>query len=390
MLPTRTFFIPPVLITGSGSLECVGGEIKKLGVKKGLLVTDKVISELGLLEGVKKALTGSALEFAIYDGISTEPTVDYVNEGVESYKDNGCEFVIAFGGGSAIDTAKAIAVMATNKGSIEEYMGLNKIPEKGVPLITVPTTAGTGSEVTIFTIITDTKTDVKMLIASPLLMPHISIVDPMLTISCPPALTAAVGLDALTHAVEAYVSIKSQPMSDIFCLSAIKLISGNLRQAFSDGKNLEAREQVMMGALQAGIGFSNSSVALVHGMSRPIGAYFHVPHGVSNAALLGVVTEFSLTGNPARYADIAEAMGEDITVLSDQEAAEVAGKAIKKLISDVKIPSLKELGVGEEDLYELAPAMADAAIASGSPGNNPRQATKEEIIELYKKTYEQS
>ena len=390
MLPTRTFLIPPVLITGSGSSKNVGDEIKKLGVKKGLLVTDKVISELGLLEGVKKALTDSSIEFVIYDGITTEPTVDFVNDGLQAYKENDCEFVLAFGGGSAIDTSKAVAVMVTNKGSIEDYMGLNRIPEEGVPLIAIPTTAGTGSEATVVTIITDTKTDVKMLFVSPFLLPQVSVVDPLLTLSCPRELTAAVGIDALTHAIEAYVSVKAQPMSDIFCLSAIELLSGNLRQAWSNGNNLEAREKTMMGALQAGIAFSNSSVALVHGMSRPIGAYFHVPHGVSNAALLGVVTEFSLMGNPTRYAHIAKTMGENVTGLTDLEAAELADKAIKKLIRDVKIPSLKELGVQGERLDQLAPTMADAAIASGSPGNNPRQATKEEIIELYKITYEQS
>lgn len=390
MLPTRTFTVPPVLITGSGSLKNVGDEIKKLGVKKGLLVTDKVISELGLLEGVKKTLTDSSIEFVVYDGITTEPTVDFVNDGMKVYKENDCGFVLAFGGGSAIDTAKAVAVMVMNEGSIEDYMGLNRIPRKGVPLIAIPTTAGTGSEVTVFTIITDTKTDVKMLLGSPFILPRVAIVDPLLTLSCPRGLTAAVGLDALTHAVEAYVSLKAQSLSDIFCLSAIELISGNLRQAFANGNNLEAREKVMMGALHAGIAFSNSSVALVHGMSRPIGAYFHVPHGVSNAALLGVVTEFSLIGYPSRYAHIAKAMGENVTGLTDLEAAVLADKAIKKLIRDVKIPTLKELGVKEKDLYELAPAMADAAIASGSPGNNPRQATKEEIIELYKITYDQS
>jgi len=390
MLPTRTFLIPPVLITGSGSSKNVGDEIKKLDLKKGLLVTDKVISELGLLEGVKKALTDSSIAFVVYDGITTEPTVDFVNDGLQAYKENDCEFILAFGGGSAIDTSKAIAVMATNKGSIEDYMGLNRIPDKGAPLIVIPTTAGTGSEVTVFTIITDTKTDVKMLLGSPFLLPQVSVVDPLLTLSCPRELSAAVGIDALTHAVEAYVSVKAQPMSDIFCLSAIELLSGNLREVWADGNNLEAREMTMMGALQAGIAFSNSSVALVHGMSRPIGAYFHVPHGVSNAALLGVVTEFSLKGNPTRYAHIAKAMGENTTGLTDPEAAELAGKAINKLIRDVKIPSLKELGIKGEKLDDLAPAMADAAIASGSPGNNPRQATKEEIIELYKITYEQS
>jgi alcohol dehydrogenase class IV len=390
MLPTRTFLIPPVLITGSGSSNNVGDEIKKLGVKKGLLVTDKVISKLGLMKGVKKGLTDSSIEFVIYDGITTEPTIDFVNDGLQAYKDNDCEFVLAFGGGSAIDTSKAVAVMVKNKGSIEDYMGLNRIPEEGVPLIAIPTTAGTGSEATAVTIITDTKKDVKMLFVSPFLLPYVSVVDPLLTLSCPRELTAAVGIDAFTHAIEAYVSVKNQPMSDVFSLSAIELIFGNLRQAWANGNNIEAREKIMLGALQAGIAFSNSSVALVHGMSRPIGAYFHVAHGVSNAALLGVVTEFSLMGNPTRYAHIAKIIGENVTGLTDLEAAELANKAIKKLIRDVKIPSLKELGVQRERLDQLAPTMADAAIASGSPGNNPRQATKEEIIELYKLTYEQS
>jgi len=390
MLPTRAFIIPPVLITGSGSSEKVGEESKKLGVKKALIVTDEVLSKLGVLEGVKKALTDNKIQFAVYDKISTEPTVDYVKEGLKTYKENGCDFLIAIGGGSAIDTAKAIAVMVTNPGSIEDYKGLNKIPGKGAPLIAVPTTGGTGSEVTVYTIITDTKTNVKMLIGSPFVMPQVAIVDPLLTLSCPRGLSAAVGIDALTHAIEAYVSVKAQPMSDIFCLSAIELISGNLRQAWANGNNVEAREKTMLGALQAGIAFSNASVALVHGMSRPIGAYFHVAHGASNAALLGVVTEFSLIGNPTRYAHIAKAMGENITGLTDLEAAQLAAKAIKTLIKDIKIPSLRELGVDKEKLDQLAPRMAEDAIASGSPGNNPRQATKDEIVELYKIAYSQS
>jgi alcohol dehydrogenase class IV len=389
MSPVRTFQIPSALITGAGSSEKVGEEIQKLGLKKGLLVTDEVLCKMEMLEGIKEALRKGRIEFIIYDKISTEPTVDYVQEGLAAYKEGSCDFLIAVGGGSALDTAKAIAAMATNKGTIADYMGLNKLTKKAAPLIAIPTTGGTGSEVTIFTIITDTKTDVKMLIGSPLLMPDVAIVDPLLTLSCPRGLTAAVGIDALTHAIEAYVSLKAQPMSDIFCLSAIELISGNLRQAWANGNNIEAREKTMLGALQAGIGFSNSSVALVHGMSRPIGAYFHVPHGASNAALLGPVTEFSLMGNPARYARIAQAMGEDIGGLTVMEGAQVAAEAIKELISDVEIPSLKELGVDKGKLEELSPTMADAAIASGSPGNNPRQPTKDEIVELYQITYEQ-
>ncbi len=389
MLPARTFLIPPVLITGSGSSEKVGEESKKLGVNKSLIVTDEVLSKLGMLENIKKALSENKIQFAVYDKITTEPTVDYVKEGLKFYKENGCDFLLSVGGGSALDTAKAISIMLTNPGSIEDYKGLGKVTKGGVPLIAIPTTGGTGSEVTQFTIITDTKTDVKMLIGSPFIMPRVAIVDPLLTLSCPRGLTAAVGIDSLTHAIEAYVSVKAQPMSDIFCLSAIELISGNLRQAWANGNNVEAREKTMLGALQAGIAFSNASVALVHGMSRPIGAYFHVAHGASNAALLGVVTEFSLIGNPARYAHIAKAMGENVTGLTDLEAAQLAARAIKTLIKDIQIPFLRGLGVEKGKLEQLAPKMAEDAIASGSPGNNPRQATKEEIIELYKIAYSQ-
>lgn len=385
--PTRIFRIPPVIITGAGASEQVGEESGKLGIKKGLIVTDEVLRELGALEGIKRALTQSRVQFAVYDGVSTEPTVEFVQEGLQAYRDNLCDSLIAVGGGSPMDTAKAIAVMVTNADSIEDYQGLGKIPKKGRPIIAIPTTAGTGSEVTPFTIITDTKRDIKMLIGSPFLIPDVAIVDPLLALTLPQDITTATGMDALTHAIEAYTSLKAQVMSDIFCLSAIELISRNLRRAWINGQDIEAREKTMMGALQAGIAFGNSSVALVHGMARPIGAYFHVRHGASNAALLGVVTGFSLTGNPTRYAHIAKAMGEDISGLSDLEAAQLGARAVKRLIKDIRVPSLRELGVDKERLDKLAPRMAEDAIASGSPANNPRQATKEEIVELYRLAY---
>ena len=389
MPSARTFRLPPVLITGAGASAQVGEEIGKLKVKKALIVTDQVLVRLGALDGVKQTLQQSQVPFAVFDAIFTEPTADFVREGLKAYRENRCDFLLAFGGGSAIDTAKAIAVMVNNAGSIADYQGAGKIPQKGAPLIAVPTTAGTGSEVTPFTIITDTERDVKMLIGSPFLTPDVAIVDPLLTLSMPRSLTAATGIDALTHAIEAYVSVKAQPMSDIFCLSAIELIAGNLKQAWTDGTNIEAREKTMLGALQAGIAFGNSSVALVHGMARPIGAYFHVPHGASNAALLGMVMEFSLSGNPARYARIGQAMGEDISGLTDIDAARRGVAVVKRLIKDIEVSSLRELGVDREKLEELAPRMAEDALASGSPANNPRPATKEEIIELYKLAYAQ-
>lgn len=385
----REFITPAQIVIGSNAVEQLGEQCWKRGWRKALIVSDTIMVGLGLVARVEQLLAAAGIGSAVYAGVNSEPVVEYVQEGLAVYHDQQCDYVVAVGGGSPIDAAKAIAVLVTNPGSIEQYKGLGKVSFPGVPLVAIPTTAGTGSEATLFTIITDQKTDVKMLIGSPYLMPTIAIVDPLLTLSSPPGVTAATGVDALVHAIEAYVSVKRQPMSDIFCLSAIELISQNIRQAWSNGSNLAAREQMMLGAMQAGIAFSNASVALVHGMSRPIGAHFHIAHGVSNAALLAVVTEFSLIGDPVRYARIAQAMGEQLSGLSLMEAADRLVVAIRRLVRDIRIPSLRQLGVDRARLIELAPSMADAAIDSGSPGNNPRKPSRQEIIELYTRAYDE-
>jgi len=388
MLPVRTFLMPAKILIGSGASEQVGEEAKKLGLKKSLIVTDKIMVRLNALAGIQRSLEKNGIGYTIFDGAAVEPTLEIVQAGLKSYRENQCDFLLAMGGGSPIDAAKAVSIMLTNPGSIENYMGAGKVPYAGVPLIAIPTTAGTGSEVTQVVIITDAARNVKMLISTPFVIPRVAIVDPLLTLSCPRGLTATIGLDALTHAVEAYVSLKAQPLTDIYCISAIKLISGNLRSAWADGNNVEAREKVMLGAFQAGIAFSNSSVALVHGMSRPIGAYFHVAHGASNAVLLKTIMEFSVTGNPARYAQIAQAMGEDISGKTDLEGARLAVKSVDQLTRDLQVPSMQELGMEKDKLEQFAPKMAEDAIISGSPANNPRQATKEEIIGLYKIAYQ--
>ncbi len=387
MLAVREFLSPDLVVTSSGSSSRVGELCRNRGFKKCLIVTDENMVRLGLVDQVEKSLTQNTVQSCAYSGVETEPTVDYVQDGLQAYQQNGCDFVLAVGGGSSIDTAKAIAVMATNPGAIQDYKGAGKISNPGVPLVAIPTTAGTGSEVTIFTIITDTATDIKMLIISPYLMPDIAIVDPLLTRSAPPSVTAATGIDALVHAVEAYVSVKAQPTSDIFALAAIELISNYLRQAWANGNNLEAREKVMLGSLYAGHAFCNSSVALVHGMSRPIGANFHITHGVSNAVLFATVTEFSIVGNPARYARIAEAMGQDVGGRTQMEAAQLAAQAIRQLVLDIELPSLADLIQDEDKFSRLVPKMAEDAIDSGSPANNPRQSTKEQIMELYRRAY---
>ena len=380
------FKAPSIIVNGPGAAKEVGSYGKGLG-KKALIVTDNLLEKIGLLEDIKKSLEASGISFAVYDKVVMEPTLEYTEEGLRVYRESGADFLIAIGGGSPIDAAKAISALATNPGKMNDFEGPNRIPKPGAPLIAIPTTAGTGSEVTQFTIITDTVRNVKMLIASPMIMPRVSLVDPMMTLKMPQGITAATGLDALTHAIESYVSVKAQPITEALGLHAIRLISENLRLAWCNGDNIDARTNMMTAALEAGLAFSNSSVALVHGMARPIGAYFHVPHGISNAALLSTVIEFSVPGNPRRYADIAEAMGENTTGLSTLDAGYLAAKAAKRLTSDLKVPPLRGLGVEEGKFNSIVGQMAADALASGSPGNNPRKATKEEIIELYRKAF---
>jgi alcohol dehydrogenase class IV len=383
---TRTFRMP-VTIFGRGASENAAAELKALGAVKVFIVTDEILWKMGVLNKIIAGLDAENLKYQVFDKLPTEPTGEFVEEGTRLLKESGCNIILAVGGGTPIDTAKAIATMARNKGNIADYMGANKILVPGLPLVAVPATAGTGSEVTIFTIITNTKTDVKMLIASPYLMPALAIIDPLLTLTMPKKLTAATGLDALTHSIESYVSRKSQPMTDVMALSAMKLLATNLPLAWQDGNNIDAREKTMLGAYQAGLAFCNASVALVHGMSRPIGAYFHVPHGMSNAVLLAPVMEFSLPGNPGRYAGIAATVGADVAGLNEMDAAKAGARAVRNLIQRLEIPRLRDLNIDKNKYMETIPKMIDAAIASGSPDNNPRIATKEEIAEIYRQAY---
>jgi alcohol dehydrogenase len=382
MLSAKVFRTPSVIHVGPEAADRAGIEAKRLGAGSALMITDSFLRSSGTVEPVLNSLKSAGVSVEIYDGVNSEPTLAHVNECAALLKKSGCALLIGCGGGSPIDVAKAASILSGNPGNIREYMGLDRVPNEGLPVMAVPTTAGTGSEVTAVTIITDTERDIKMLITSPMIMPRVALVDPLLTLKMPKSITAATGLDALTHAVEAYVSRKAQPMTDVLALSAIRLISKNLPVAFAEPSNLEARAATLIGALQAGMAFSNASVALVHGMSRPIGALFHVPHGVSNAALLGVVMEFSLSGNYARYADVAVALG--VEPSGDVRAlAEAGAKRVRELIRRLEIPGLAQLGVTREKLEPVARKMAADAVASGSPANNPRIASPEEIVKLY-------
>jgi alcohol dehydrogenase class IV len=383
------FLTPRQIVFGKGASKDISPFINETDAKKYLIVTGKVVRAAGLLNSLVTTLSGNNKSYVIYDEIESEPVVENVQAGLQVFNKNYCEEIIALGGGSPLDTAKLISIMVTNEGTITDYRGVDNIPNRGVRVIAIPTTAGTGSEVTRYAAVINKKTSEKILLTSPYLIADTAIVDPVLTVTCPGMLSAATGIDALTHAIEAYVSIKSNPASDIFAIKAIRLISGSLRDVFSDGKNLAAREDTMLGSMYAGIAFSNASVALVHGMSRPIGGFFGIGHGLSNAALLGNIMEFSYLGNSQRYKEIAEAMGKEIKKdMPDEQAARLSVDAVKELIADLKIPTLKEMGVDKNKLSDVAAGMAEAAIVSGSPGNNPKQATKDEMIEIYLKSYE--
>lgn len=385
-LPT-TFSIPPTIITGAGAYEKVGEQAKRLSATKAFIVTDRGIVKLGYDAEIAKILNKSGISSSVFSDVTPDPTLQNVTDGLQQYVHESCDLIVSIGGGSAIDCAKGIAIKLNNEGEFSDYMGLDKIPTPGRPHIAIPTTAGTGSEVTKVTVITDTERNVKMMLSSACILATVALVDPLLSLTTPPHLTAAVGVDALTHAIEAYISKRAQPMTDALALKAIRLISGSLRQAWADGENIPARTDMMIGSSIAGMAFSNSSVALVHGMSRPIGAYFHIHHGLSNSVLLLDVMEYSVVGAPKRFADIAQAMGEMIDGLSQMQQADAAIIAVERLINDVQMPRLGEIGIPKEKFEEVIENMAIDAIASGSPANNPRQATQDEIVSLYRKCY---
>lgn len=375
---------PTKIIYGSDSLQKVGEIASTIG-KKVLIISDQIMSDLGYVKKCEACLSEKDVETTIYLGVNSEPTDSFVEEALQLFKTKGCDLIISLGGGSCIDTAKAVAIIATNEGYIGEFMGGKRLVEHTpIPHIAIPTTAGTGSEATDVTVITNTKNDVKMMIKQPAFMPTCAIVDASLTMSVPKGVTAATGVDALSHAVEAYLSKKAQPLTDMFAISAMKLIINSIKKAYDDGENYEAREEMLLGSLKAGIAFSNASVALVHGMSRPIGALFHVPHGVSNAMLLPAVLEYSKDSCVDRLATIGKLFHQNEKNLTNEEYANLAVSSVKELCSYLNIPNLKEWGIKEEMYYRVLPKMATDAINSGSPANNPRVPTEQETINLYK------
>lgn len=378
----REFIVPGQIISGSGALDMAEGVLKGLG-KKALIVTDKVMIQLGNCAKVEAALKNQGVEYAIYSEIVGEPTDTMIENGLTLYKEEGCDFLVALGGGSPIDSMKAIGSLVVNGGCISDYMG-KVIDVEVPPMVAIPTTAGTGSEATQFTIITDTKKNIKMLLKGKVLMPSLAIIDPQFTMTAPPKITAATGLDALCHAVEAYTSRKSQTLSDTFAVSAVKRIFKYLPAAFKDGSNEEARVQMSVAALEAGIAFNNASVTIIHGMSRPIGALFHVAHGLSNAMLLKECLTFALEGAYDRFAELGRTVGVAADTDSDKEASEKFLAAVEAITKELETPTLAEFGIDKDEFFKVIDKMAFDAMDSGSPQNTMREVTEDDVKQIYR------
>jgi len=379
-----TFLTPKKIISGENSLKEAAATLSTLG-KKACIITDEMMVLLNNAAKVEEVLKEIGVDYAIYSGINSEPNDLMIKDATAFYKENGCDFLIALGGGSPIDSAKAVGILLSSDAKLSSYMG--KTIDIAMPnLVAIPTTAGTGSEATKFTIINDTETTTKMLLSGPCLIPSLAIIDPVFTMSAPKSVTSHTGIDALCHAVESFTSRKRQPLSDTFALSAIKRIFENLLVCYEEPQNAQARIQMSLAALEAGISFNNSSVTIVHGMSRPLGALFHVPHGLSNAMLLEGCMDFALSGAIDRFALIARSL--NLTNDPDDEtAAKVFLEELKKLLSQLNVPTMSEFGIDRETYFSHIDKMASDAYASGSPANTMREVSVEDMKQLYAAIY---
>ena len=375
--------LPRIMQVGYGASLELPNILASLHCNRALIVTDKMMVKLGYASTIQAVLQQRDIACDVFDDTVPEPTVASIQTGVTTVKNGDYDCIVALGGGSPIDSAKAIAILAKYGGVMQDYRFPRMVTEQGLPLIAIPTTAGTGSEVTKFTIITDETNDEKMLCVGIGFMPVAALVDYQLTMSLPPRTTADTGIDALTHAMEAYVSKKANAYSDSQAIAAIKLIGPNLRKVYNNGNDEKAREAMMLGATLAGIAFSSASVALVHGMSRPIGAFFHVPHGLSNAMLLPSVTAFSISAAPARYADCARAMGIATDQDNNDEANQKLLTELRALNEELAVPTPLEFGIKRDEFFKVCHTMAEQALASGSPANNPIKPSIDEIIVIY-------
>lgn len=376
VLPTRIKF-------GEGVSATVADEIKAMGNKKPMIVTDKGLIAAGVVGKIEEALKAGGVEYTIFDGIEPNPRDTTVQKAYEKAKADGNDSMIAIGGGSSMDTAKAVGVLMTNGGKVNDYEGLDMFENPICDLIAIPTTCGTGSEVTFWSVITDTQRHFKMSLGSPKCAATLALVDPDMVASLPASIIAATGMDALSHAIEGYTCKAAEPITDACGIYAIKMIGDNIRAAvYTDSK--EAKGNMLLGSLIAGICFGNSDIAGVHCMGEALGGLYDTPHGVTMALLLPYVTEYNYVADFKKYAAIAEALGEDVRDLPERDAAAKSVDALSKLCSDLCIPTMREIGAKEEDLDELA----QRASVNVSVDSNPRKATKADFLEIFKKAYE--
>ncbi|MCX0374314.1 L-threonine dehydrogenase [Clostridium perfringens] len=376
------FFMPAISLMGADCLKDAGDQVGELGFKKALIVTDKVLGQIGIVKKVTDILDNKNIEYAIYDETKPNPTVKNVNDGLALLKEKECDFVISLGGGSAHDCAKGIALLATNGGEIKDYEGVDKSKKPQLPMVGINTTAGTGSEMTLFAIITDEERHIKMALVDKHLTPIIAVNDPMLMLAMPKSLTAATGMDALTHAIEAYVSTSATPITDACAEKAIELISNYLVNAVENGQDVEARDMMAYAEYLAGMAFNNASLGYVHAMAHQLGGFYNLPHGVCNAILLPHVQEYNKATSASRLAKIAKIMGGNIEGLTDEQGADLCIDMIKSLSQTIGIPEgLGVLGVKESDFETLATnALNDACSLT-----NPRKGNLEEVIAIFKK-----
>jgi alcohol dehydrogenase len=375
------FYIPTVSLMGVGASKEAGPQAKALGATKALIVTDKVLNQLGVAARIKGQLEEAGVKAVVFDGAEPNPTDTNVHDGLKVYQQEKCDAIVSLGGGSAHDCAKGIGMVATNGGHVRNLEGINKTTKPMPPFVAINTTAGTASEMTRFCIITNTSTHVKMAIVDWRCTPNVAINDPVLMVGKPPALTAATGMDALTHAVEAYVSIAATPITDACAIKAIELIAENLQPAVANGANLEARDKMAYAEYLAGMAFNNASLGYVHAMAHQLGGFYNLPHGVCNAILLPAVCEFNAIAAAKRLGDVAVALGEQIDGLAPIDAAAKGIAAIRKLSKSIGIPAgLKELGVKEADLA----TMAENAKKDACQLTNPRTATLQQVVEIFK------
>jgi alcohol dehydrogenase class IV len=373
------------ILFGPGSIERLGSEAQLLKAKKILIITDPGVIQAGLLEGVEKFLQPVGLPFVIFDGVEPDPRIEVVEKSVQFAKKEGIDLIIGFGGGSSLDIAKVTSILITNPGKIDSFFGVDLVPNSGIPVILIPTTAGTGSEVTPIAILSDTKEKLKKGIVSAYLFPEVAIVDPKLTIGLPPSVTAFTGMDALTHAIEAYYSINATDLSDLLAFRAMELISKNIRMAFAHGENLVVRSNMMEGSLLAGIAFANAGVGAVHAFAYPLGGEFHLAHGLTNTLMLPYVMRYNILGCPHKFAQMANAFGEKVEGISELVGAEIAVRFVERLSNDLRVPRrLRDVEIPEDAI----PRLAEAAMkVTRLLTNNPRKITLEDAVAIYKSAF---